>query len=171
MIILGINAYHANAAAAIVVDGQFVAAVEEERLNRVKYAAGLPVRAIRYCLDRSWRKTFRSGSHRSPARSVGALGHKAALRRAHAVVRARSRPSDRQLCRNSRGIAGAFETDPSTILGSISPRRAPPSPISRAHFLFRHSIGQPCSPRTDWATSQVPCAAWAKDQKSARLAK
>ena len=36
MIILGINAYHANASAAIVVDGQLIAAVEEERLNRIK---------------------------------------------------------------------------------------------------------------------------------------
>ena len=53
MIILGINAYHANAAAAIVVDGRLVAAVEEERLNRVKYAAGLPVRAIQFCLDQA----------------------------------------------------------------------------------------------------------------------
>jgi len=51
MIILGINAYHANASAAIVVDGKLRAAVEEERLNRVKYAAGLPVRAIQFCLD------------------------------------------------------------------------------------------------------------------------
>ena len=50
MIILGINAYHANASAAIVVDGQLLAAAEEERFNRVKYAAGLPVQAIRYCL-------------------------------------------------------------------------------------------------------------------------
>src|ERR1700690_399211 len=52
MIILGINAYHANSSAAVVVDGRLVAAVEEERLNRVKYAAGLPVRAIQFCLDR-----------------------------------------------------------------------------------------------------------------------
>lgn len=51
MVILGINAYHANAAAAIVVDGQLIAAVEEERLNRVKYAAGLPSQAIQFCLD------------------------------------------------------------------------------------------------------------------------
>jgi len=51
MIILGINAYHANASAAIVVDGQLIAAVEEERLNRVKYAAGLPSRAVQYCLQ------------------------------------------------------------------------------------------------------------------------
>src|ERR1700756_5177713 len=51
MIILGINAYHANASAAVIVDGRLIAAVEEERLNRVKYAAGLPARAIQYCLD------------------------------------------------------------------------------------------------------------------------
>src|SRR6202007_570471 len=53
MIILGINAYHANASAAIVADGRLLAAVEEERLNRVKYAAGLPVRANQYCLDQA----------------------------------------------------------------------------------------------------------------------
>src|SRR5271154_5660736 len=56
MIILGINAYHANAAAAIVVDGRLIAAVEEERLNRVKYAAGLPSRAIQFCLDQAGAK-------------------------------------------------------------------------------------------------------------------
>jgi carbamoyltransferase len=51
MNILGINAYHANASAALVCDGQLVAAAEEERFNRVKYAAGFPAAAIRYCLN------------------------------------------------------------------------------------------------------------------------
>jgi carbamoyltransferase len=51
MHILGINAYHGNASAALVSDGRLVAAVEEERFNRVKYAAGFPVAAIRYCLE------------------------------------------------------------------------------------------------------------------------
>jgi carbamoyltransferase len=51
MVILGINAYHGNASAAIVCDGRLIAAVEEERFNRVKYAAGFPAQAIRYCLD------------------------------------------------------------------------------------------------------------------------
>src|SRR5215475_2992237 len=50
MNILGINAYHGNASAAVVCDGQLIAAVEEERFNRVKYAAGFPGAAIRYCL-------------------------------------------------------------------------------------------------------------------------
>ena len=50
MNILAINAYHPNASAALVQNGQLVAAVEEERFNRVKYAAGFPTQAIRYCL-------------------------------------------------------------------------------------------------------------------------
>jgi carbamoyltransferase len=50
MNILGINAYHGNASAAVVCDGRLVAAVEEERFNRVKYAAGFPTQAIHYCL-------------------------------------------------------------------------------------------------------------------------
>ena len=56
MLILGINAYHPNAAAAMLVDGRLVAAVEEERLNRVKYAAGLPWRAIQFCLTQAGAK-------------------------------------------------------------------------------------------------------------------
>ena len=51
MHILGINAYHGNASAAILSDGRLIAAVEEERFNRVKYAAGFPAAAIRYCLE------------------------------------------------------------------------------------------------------------------------
>ena len=51
MNILGINAYHANASAALVCDGRLVTAVEEERFNRVKYAAGFPASAVRHCLS------------------------------------------------------------------------------------------------------------------------
>ena len=51
MYILGINAYHGDAAAAIVKDGQLIAAVEEERFNRKKHCAGFPALAISYCLE------------------------------------------------------------------------------------------------------------------------
>jgi carbamoyltransferase len=50
MYILGINAYHGDAAAALIKDGQTVAAVEEERFNRVKHCAGFPAESVRYCL-------------------------------------------------------------------------------------------------------------------------
>ncbi len=49
-VILGINAFHASASAAVVVDGVPVAAVAEERLNRVKYYAGFPKLAIESCM-------------------------------------------------------------------------------------------------------------------------
>lgn len=51
MNIIGINAYHGDASAALVVDGQLVAAVEEERFNRIKHWAGFPSQSIQYCLD------------------------------------------------------------------------------------------------------------------------
>src|SRR5437764_4436857 len=50
MIIRGINAHHADASAAIIVDGNLVAAAEEERFRRIKHWAGFPSAAIRYCL-------------------------------------------------------------------------------------------------------------------------
>ena len=50
MYILGINAYHGDAAAAIVRDGELIAAVEEERFNRIKHCAGFPTQSIQYCL-------------------------------------------------------------------------------------------------------------------------
>jgi carbamoyltransferase len=50
MIILGLNAFHADSAACIVRDGKLVAAAEEERFRRVKHWAGFPSQAIAYCL-------------------------------------------------------------------------------------------------------------------------
>ena len=50
MIILGINAFHGDSAAALVRDGKLVAAAEEERFRRAKHWAGFPSQAIAYCL-------------------------------------------------------------------------------------------------------------------------
>jgi len=50
MIILGLNAYHGDSSACIVIDGKLIAAVEEERFRRVKHWAGFPTEAIKYCL-------------------------------------------------------------------------------------------------------------------------
>src|SRR5882762_2309219 len=51
MYILGVNAYHGDAAAAIICDGKLIAAVEEERFNRIKHCAGFPAESVRYCLQ------------------------------------------------------------------------------------------------------------------------
>jgi carbamoyltransferase len=87
MIILGVSAYHADSAAAIIVDGRLIAVVEEERFRRVKHWAGFPSEAIRYCLAEAgltidqishvaisrdpkahlWRKAWFALSHRPKA--------------------------------------------------------------------------------------------------------
>src|ERR1700738_3168854 len=51
MNILGLNAFHGDASAALLRDGQLVLALEEERLNRIKHWAGLPVLAAKACLE------------------------------------------------------------------------------------------------------------------------
>ena len=50
MIILGLNAFHGDSAAALLRDGVLVAAAEEERFRRLKHWAGFPAQAIAYCL-------------------------------------------------------------------------------------------------------------------------
>jgi carbamoyltransferase len=50
MIILGLNAYHADSSAAILVGGKLIAATEEERFRRTKHWAGFPSQAIEFCL-------------------------------------------------------------------------------------------------------------------------
>lgn len=51
MIILGLNAHHADASACLLVNGVLVAAVEEERFTRIKHYSGFPINAVDYCLQ------------------------------------------------------------------------------------------------------------------------
>ncbi|MBF0397166.1 MAG: carbamoyl transferase [Desulfobacterales bacterium] len=51
MKILGIHCYGHDTAAALVIDGQLTAAVEEERLSRIKHDNSLPLKSIQYCLN------------------------------------------------------------------------------------------------------------------------
>jgi carbamoyltransferase len=49
MMILGTNAYHGDVSAALLRDGELLAAVEEERCRRVRLWGGSPREAIRAC--------------------------------------------------------------------------------------------------------------------------
>ncbi len=49
--ILGISAFYHDSAAALVVDGEIVAAAQEERFSRKKHDPEFPAHAIGYCLD------------------------------------------------------------------------------------------------------------------------
>ena len=53
MKILGISAFYHDSAAALIVDGQILAAVQEERFTRKKHDPGFPKEAVKYCLDYS----------------------------------------------------------------------------------------------------------------------
>lgn len=50
MIVLGLNAYHGDSAAALIKDGRLIAAAEEERFRRIKHWSGLPTEAMKWCL-------------------------------------------------------------------------------------------------------------------------
>ena len=50
MIILGINAYHADSSACIFINGNLIAATEEERFKRITHWAGFPIESILFCL-------------------------------------------------------------------------------------------------------------------------
>ena len=51
--ILGISAFYHDSAAALVVDGEIVAAAQEERFTRKKHDFEFPVNAIDFCLRQS----------------------------------------------------------------------------------------------------------------------
>lgn len=51
MLILGLNAYHGDASAALLRDGTLVVGIEEERIRRVKHWAGFPAMAAQACLE------------------------------------------------------------------------------------------------------------------------
>src|SRR5262245_14740109 len=50
MNILGISAFYHDSAAALVRDGEIVAAVQEERFSRIRHDSGFPAKAVDYCL-------------------------------------------------------------------------------------------------------------------------
>lgn len=51
MKILGISAYYHDSAAALLIEGEIIAAAQEERFSRKKHDAQFPQKAISYCLD------------------------------------------------------------------------------------------------------------------------
>src|SRR5271166_134222 len=115
MNILGINAYHGNASAALVCDGKLIAAVEEERFNRVKYAAGFPAAAIRYCLKEAGITLSDIDHVAVPRNPYARLGTKLFY-----AMRMRSFARDRiKVLAKFTGIpealAQAFDTDPAKV--------------------------------------------------------
>jgi carbamoyltransferase len=77
MIVLGLNAHHGDASAALFRDGELIAAVEEERFTRFKHEAGFPSNAIRYCLQTAGAKPQDIDHVAIPRKRSAHLFHKA----------------------------------------------------------------------------------------------
>ena len=158
MNILGINAYHGNASAAIVCDGRLIAAVEEERFNRVKYAAGFPAQAIRYCLKEAG-LTLSDIHHVAVPRNPYARLATKLLYALRMPSFARTRVKVlAKFTGIPEALAAAFDADPKKLAprftASNTTRR-----ILRAAFLFHRSNVPRCFPLTASAISRAPCGA------------
>jgi carbamoyltransferase len=161
MNILGINAYHGNASAAIVSEGRLVAAVEEERFNRVKYAAGFPAQAIRYCLKEAGLELKDIDHVAVPRNPYARLGTKLFY-----ALRMPSFARERvKVLRKFTGIpealAQAFDTDPAKTAAKfhrIEHHQAHlasaffVSPFERAALLSADGLGDFAS--TMWGTGE-----------------
>lgn len=53
MNILGISAFYHDSAAALLCDGELVAAAQEERFSRIKFDAGFPHHSVKFCLEQA----------------------------------------------------------------------------------------------------------------------
>src|SRR4051812_46588231 len=128
MVVLGINAYHGDASAALFVDGTLVAAVEEERFTRVKHDTSFPHRSIQYCLERAGLKPDdldHFALSRNPRANLG-------RRLKHAVVDRAGRHVATRRAANLKKILGARRTLAEGLGVDESRIRAKP------HFIEHH---------------------------------
>src|SRR5918911_2506951 len=107
MYILGINAYHGDAAAALIKDGKILAAVEEERFNRFKHCAGFPIDSVRYCL-RAAGISIENVNHVGISRDPSAHLHKKVLYAATRAAKNLAGGGGGPRAKNGRGLLGTI---------------------------------------------------------------
>jgi carbamoyltransferase len=120
--ILGINAYHGDSAACLLADGKLVAAIEEERIRRIKHWAGFPSEAIRFCLDYAGLQLSEI-DHIAIGRNPSAHLHKKvlfSLQRRPSFASIKDRLANMGKVRDLRKILAAeLEVDPTTIRAKV----------------------------------------------------
>src|SRR5712692_8611820 len=118
MNILGINAWHGDAAACLVRDGELVAAAAEERFGRLRHFAGFPEHAVRFCLHHGGIGPHEL-DHVAVSRDPSAHMHKklmAALARLPAAFSLKDRLQNVGKRRDLRGaLAAALEVPPDEL--------------------------------------------------------
>jgi carbamoyltransferase len=126
--ILGLNAFHGDASAALLCQGQLVAAIEEERLNRIKHWAGFPNLAAAACLN---------GSDRNDVAHV-AISRNPFAHISRKVLYAAARPASWQ--RSMSRVANIVQVTrlsserPGTILSELKRARIHKVEHHRAHL-------------------------------------
>ena len=163
MNILGINAFHGDASAALVKDGELVAAIEEERLNRRKHCAGFPALAVKAVLEAAGVAPGADRPRRDLARSQGQPAQEDPLRASRS---ARRSPSWSRIgWPTSPRCAASTSRWPrrwASKRGRCAPSSTPSSTTSRtsrAPSSSRRSRRRPACRSTASATSSRPCAA------------
>ena len=135
--VLGLNAYHADAAACLVKDGELVAAAEEERFRRIKHWGGFPSEAIRYCLRRG---RHLAGRRRATSRSTATTRANRWRKLAYVLTSGVSPGS----CSSACAIAATAPTSPATCSAALpdqkftrhrARRRASPRHLSSAFLV------------------------------------
>jgi carbamoyltransferase len=126
--ILGLNAFHGDASAALLDDGLLVSAIEEERLNRIKHWAGFPNLAAAACLN---------GSDRNDVEHV-AISRNPFAHISRKVLYAAARPASwqRSMSRvaNIVQVARLSSERPGTILSELKRARIHKVEHHRAHL-------------------------------------
>lgn len=141
MRILGLNAFHGDSSVALIEDGRLSAAVEEERYNRIKHWAGLPVVAARACVGT--KKVDHVGVSRDPkAKAV------------QKMLRVFSRPGDwRRLLSRMQSSASILSVDDALLREGII------SSDTQVHLVEHHRAHLAsaffCSPFEDAAVVSV----------------
>ena len=140
MIILGINAYHGDAAAALIRDGKLIAAVEEERFNRQKHCAGFPTESVRYCLQAAG-VAVEDVEHIGISRDPSAHIQKKVLFAAQRAARALSK-GQRSAVRGQPGASvGTQVSELSTQSSALNtPRRAAGNGNGHGPGIFRQVV-------------------------------
>ncbi|MGO4884756.1 MAG: carbamoyltransferase [Bryobacteraceae bacterium] len=128
MNILGLNAFHGDASAALLTDGQLVAAIEEERLNRIKHWAGFPNLAAAACLNGSDRNDV---AHVAISRNPFAHFPRKVL---YAAVRPASWQRSVSRAANLLQVARLNSDRPGTILSDLKRARIHKVEHHRAHL-------------------------------------
>jgi len=141
MYILGINAFHAGASACLVRDGELIAAAEEERFRRIKYLAGFPAEAIRYCLAEAGISAYEV-DHVGISRDPRANLHKKvlfALTRRPGLSFVRDRLTNAARVRDPRAALGeALQLDASRLKASFHNVEHHRAHMASAFFVSAH---------------------------------